>query len=229
MRWTPAKLKLLISSSLAVSCVFSTRAQDCLLMDDFELGDVNGWWEETEDDAVEFADGVLRIHFEGPNTLSEWGVLRPCVYSDFQIDVDLRDLEATVNKIVVFHSSGSVRDFDGYGVNLRSSPWNDVVLVRRTMEDQGITLASAYEVHETGEWKHVQIIMEGARIRVSVDGVERIDIVDPEPIETGWMGLAVNAGGGGEAFAEFDNFAITPLNEAVANEAISWSAMKAHY
>ena len=123
--------------------------------------------------------------------------------------------------------------FIGYNVNLRSAPWNDVVLGKGSFSPASI-LAQAPFYHSTEEWVDVQVEAVGAQIRVWVNGTMMIDYTDPDPILSGWTFLGINGGGGTgpggfNALAEFDDFCVLGLGTAVPNETLSVSALKTRF
>jgi hypothetical protein len=194
----------------------------CSIDETFDGGFTNPWvvidptWTAVADDALE-------VWFSSSNPSEYHGaVLDPCVYYDLRAGVRMRDLDDTKGKAIAFRNNGI---YIGYNVNVRSSPWNDVVLGKGSFAPAAI-LTSAYLPNLTGEWVDVEIEAVGARIKVWVNGELMIDYVDPQPILRGWMFLGINAGGTGSGHAQFDDFWVEDLGAAVSSKTVTWSALK---
>ena len=220
--------RLLLTLSLLALPIAATA--QCNLAENFDGGFYHPW--VVTDPTFAFVENdAFKVAFQSSDSNEYHGaVLDPCVYTDLMVSVRMRDLESTVGKAVAFRNNGM---FIGYNVNLRSSPWNDVVLGKGSFSPASI-LDQAYFPHSTEEWVDVQVEAVGAQIRVWVNGNMVIDYTDPNPILSGWTFLGINGGGGAgpagfNALAEFDDFCVLGLGTAVPNEAVSVSALKARF
>ena len=217
----------LIWVCMIMSCATAAHGQ-CDFSESFDQGTDHAW-EFTDPTAVAVQDDVLEIQFTGPPNHSEWAILEACSYTDLYIHVRMRDLNGSGNKIVRFRNFGSGGEINGYGVNVRSSPFNDVVLAKKLYGPTQI-LAAAYLpfTHETDQWVRVDIFVSGATVNVHVNGGSLIQFTDPTPIASGWVGLTVHAGNSGIAHAQFDDFQIGSYG-AVATVPRSWSTLKSQF
>lgn len=215
---------------LALSLFPATAGAQCSLADTFD-GGFHQPWVVTDPAFAYVQDDAFRVAFQSPSSDEYHGaVLDPCVYNDLVVTVRMRDLDKTVGKAIAIRNNGI---FIGYNLNLRSDPWNDVVLGKGSFSPAAI-LAQAYFPHSSEEWVDVKIVAIGPQISVWVNGALMIDYTDPQPILTGWTFLGINGGGGTgtgafNALAEFEDFSVMDLGAAVPNEIVTWSALKNRY
>jgi hypothetical protein len=175
---------------------------------------------------VSVVNDVLRIQFDDwdPDR-SEEAMLDACLYGDLAIHVDVRDLNGTRGKEIGIRTSWS--NHDGYAINLRSDPLNDILIGKGGIANRAIVASAPYP-HETGTWHHLDIMASGSTIFVDVNGENILQFTDPDPILDGWVELRINPGPTYCAAAEFDNFSIEGYASVDAVPA-TWGSLKWTY
>lgn len=178
-----------------VFAVLPVAAQICEFEEDFD-GSLLPRWVHDGDGSVTIVDGVA--HFEvGDGTVASLYdelmlTTAACSYEDVSITADVRDLESTVDKIL-----GVRVDPDagvGYFANLRSAPFDDLSLVRRTSASSEL-LAQIPYVNSTETWYRMELRIQGGRLSISIDGSEQISVEDPDPLSAGAAGFRLITGG----------------------------------
>ena len=222
---TKSSRVILILGFLAVAIANpATSVAQCSLTESFN-GRFHAPWQLTDSQFVGIRQTVMAVQFDGAAATFHGAVLDPCTYSDFRVSLMFRDLDFTRGKAIAFRTNGA---FNGYNINLRSAPFNDVVLSKGPFSSESVATIAPY-AHLSGEWVAVEIEAIGAEINVWVNSTHVISYTDPNPVLSGWIFLGINAGGTQSAHAEFDNFTITDINEAVPTESVSWSTLKAQF
>ncbi len=219
-------MKALCSLALLLGLVQASASHaQCTVSETF-TGDFDSAWMLTDEFAVGIDNDVLRVAFISSTPQTFHGaVLDACTYSDFEINVRMRDLQGTRGKAVAFRMR---QDFMGYNVNVRGAPFHDLVLGKGPFATAAIAALGSYP-HDSGQWLNVRVRAEGPRIQVYVDGVLVIDFIDSEPLLSGWAFLGINAGGSLVADAEFDDFTIVEIEPAIATAKESLGAVKSRY
>jgi hypothetical protein len=181
-------------------------AAGCNLRDNFDDG-LNPFWVVSDPTYVRGIDGTLDIDFYGDPPDYHWARIDNCTYEDFLVTYQCRDLDYTRGKAFAFRLTGS--EPVGYILNLRSYPFNDVVLTKGMMgEDYPVILAQESFQHNTGEWVDVEVIAKKARITVYLNGIETINYFDQDPYLEGSVMFTTNAGATQSAHAQYDDFSI---------------------
>ena len=195
----------ILSSGQSLSLEFS---------DDFESGNLDSWTSDLPEDwfvSCANANGsvfVLQPFLGGRYTTL---YIDNISWTDFLMEVDMRGLCG---------ADKGIRFRDEYLLAIRSSPFHDIVLDR-----PGVTVASAAFPNELGEWHHVVIQTEGARIQVRVDETLYIDVIDANPVIGGRVGLQGHTGAVGACHVQWDNFSIA--GEGTINTKQSnWGSVK---
>lgn len=193
--------------------------------DNFEDGDLNGWECDTcEPWFVSCANPNGAAFVLLPDIQQTYSGL--CVsalqWSECAIDVDLKGFLG-INKMVTLRSGA---DRVGYNVNLRSDPFNDVVLDKIAAPNGPVVRLAITPLPNTnGTWLHLRIEAHGPRIQVSIDGIPYIDYVDPDPLLAGGVCLRGYTGSGGSHLVQWDNVFIT--EGAIPVEPVTWGQIKA--
>jgi hypothetical protein len=183
--------------SLALFCVFALAtplmAQPRPNSITFEEGE-EGWmllfYGSTFDDWVMAGDAEWRI--EDGAIISDSGgrgLLHTIdEYSDFELLVDFLAAPGTNSGIFV-RTTPNPTDMleDAYEINI-APPEHDFptgsVVQRQRVEGMG----------ESDDWRTYHIEMIGGHLKVWLDGEPIVDYEDPEPIESGYIGLQHNQG-----------------------------------
>jgi hypothetical protein len=95
-------------------------------------------------------------------------------WRDYTLSFDVKGTDI-MDKIIDFHS---VDDANHYGINFLSHPDNRLLLVKSLQGYSPTVVSQAYVTNYNGDWYHVKIELVGARIRIYVDNVLRIDYTD---------------------------------------------------
>ena len=197
----------------------------CTLSESFD-GGFDASWTLTDPNLVTIQQDVLDVDFAGPVEEFHGATLSPCVYTDLRVSLRLRDLDFTRGKAIAVRAN---EFFEGYTVNLRSAPFNDVVLGKGDFSAVPEILGIAFLPHNTGDWVDLMIEAIGPTIQVYANSALVISYTDPEPDLSGWVFLGINAGGTGTGHAQYDDFWIAELEDAVPTESHSWGAMKGRF
>jgi len=224
MRWLFwTKRALLPSLLLAMAC--AAHGESCDVHETFD-GGFHEVWQLTDPTAVGVVGDVLKVQFTGASNRDEHAVLDRCVFGDMTLQLRLRDLDETRGKVVEFARRD---DFEGYGVNFRSAPFNDAVLAYGANDQPATILAVASVPHLSGQWLQVELRVVGQQIEVDVDGVNVIAFdATGFPQARGWLSLGGNAGGTQSAHMEFDDLSISSM-DAIGTLVSSWGSLKGRY
>jgi hypothetical protein len=189
-------------------------------------GDSRREWKATAPTTVAVVDDVLEIQFTGSSDGREDAILEACVYRDPGVHVDVSDPDGTGEGAVQSHTTGAVAN--GYAVNLRSAPWNDLTL-GRVVAGATCPLATTYLPRATGEWNRVAIFVSGPTIQVDVDGYTRILYAGlHDPPSEGPTVRTISAGTSRCAHLEQDNVVIE-ADDAVESSVIGWGLIDARF
>jgi len=96
-------------------------------------------------------------------------------WTDYTLYVDVMGM--TVDKNIDFRRS----DNNGYWVDLRAAPYNDIVLCKDTEGNGQCYIATGYVVNYAGTWYSLKIQVVGNAIKVYVDDNLIINYVDTSP------------------------------------------------
>ncbi len=155
--------------------------------DDFEDGNDDGWSHfcGTEPCTYTVSGGVYEIAGNpGPATsmldaTNGW--------TDYLFEADVR-IDSGTARTLLFRFSDSYNYY-----RLRILPVRMVLSRHTILSDTTLVTLSGLSF-STGVWYSVRIIATGANIKVSVDGVPRIDVTDPDPVASGAAGLMAQSG-----------------------------------
>jgi hypothetical protein len=112
-----------------------------------------------------------------------------------------------IDKIMVFRYIDQTHH---YGINLRSSPFNDLVLVKSLPGENPQILRDVPAPNTNGNWYSLRIAASGGHIQVFVDDTLTIDYQDEAaPILFGKVGVAGQLPA--NAMLSFDNVEVTGL------------------
>src|SRR5258706_1187904 len=178
----------------------STSLGEAIFSDDFENSSVtaNKWSSLGGTWLVE--NGVLRCVANGKY------IANSLPHDNFKLQLDIMGTEV-VDKIVVFHT---VNDNQGYGIDFRSDPYNDLVLVKSQPGNIGQTLQTGSIQNYNNTWYKVSIIVMDNHIQVSVNGQIIIDYLDvSSPIKGGQIGIGAMLHDNPASAVYFDNVIVT--------------------
>jgi hypothetical protein len=107
-------------------------------------------------------------------------------WDDYTYVVDVLGIDV-IDKIVFFRY---IAADNSYGVDLRSNPYNDIVLTKNIPGQGYETLASAHHQNYNDAYYSLKFVLSGAHIQIFVNDVLAIDYVDTNnPILNGRIGL----------------------------------------
>jgi len=189
-------------------------------IEDFDDGVADGfiesgaaWW---------ISDGVYSTHVEGYAFFS-LATLGDMSWQDYRIECDVM-VKGSVNHVV--HVRGD-QLHNTYSLNLRSAPFNDIIIARRYNDNVVVHASSPYAC-ENETWHHLRITVLGGFIEVVVDNAASVSFHDPSPIPAGPFALIGFSGGAHEyQDAQFDNVSIDFLS--IENEDLSVRNLKQYY
>jgi len=127
-------------------------------------------------------------------------------WTDYSFKVSVLG-KSVINKIVVFRFNGNDHH---YGINLRSYPYNDLVLVKSIPGKSPEILHSSTLPNYNDAWYFLEITVEGNSTVILVNDEEIISYIDnDEPILKGRIGLGAMLGSTPESMVVFDNVEVT--------------------
>ena len=199
-------------------------AAETIFSEDFDDGVADGFTPIGPGWAVE--DGVYTCETFGFEVYSS-SVFGDPEWLDIIASFDIKSVDAT-SHIFRFR----VNDFeDFYDVNLRSAPWNDVVLMRTMNTQREIIAQVPTAPFANNTWHNVQVMAEGFHFTVVLNGtvvLEYYDGVEPYRLRGGQCAVVCYSGGVVEhQVISYDNVVITM--PTVVAEAVSWSNVKSLY
>jgi hypothetical protein len=180
--------------------------------DDFEDGNDDGWSHHCPNGGCTWVVNAGVYELGGPSvTVSTLDATNGCCNYVFEADVRTDSNDG----IVVFR----FQHVDTcYSLNIR--PYvNELTLERRP---GGAFFHSVGFPSSSHTWYRVRVEATAANIKCFVNGTEYIDVVDPDPILSGPVGLWGHTGQTGR----FDNVTVTDLGSS-ATEQAEWGAIKA--
>ncbi len=152
----------------------------------------------------------------GGTWLVENGILR-CVANgkylanslppdNFKLQLDIMGIEV-VDKIVVFHT---LDDSQGYGIDFRSDPYNDLVLVKSMPGNIGQILQTGAIQNYNNIWYKISITMVDNHIQVLINDQIIIDYLDvSSPIKDGRVGVGAMLHNSSVSAVYYDNVIVT--------------------
>ncbi len=153
-----------------------------IFFDDFENVNltIEKWTDYTGDWIVENGNFIILSNGKSYVNNNEW--------KNYIFQADIKS-NRTVNKVLVFRFQKSSY---GYGIDFRTAPYNDVVLVKANSNNGRIVASSPYN-NANGIWYTMTIIIIENDIRVMVNGTEVIHYIDFEnSFTTGGIGLGAD-------------------------------------
>lgn len=170
----------------------------------FDGKTLNGW--EGYRDLWSVKDGVIVGHNDKPLKYSTY-LLTKDKYSDFRLTFAFKLAESEMHSGVAFwgevypKADGKVTDpktdrseytYKGHLVMFPSG-WGMYDLFGRN--NLGVNGAPAKKVGKQHDWNDIEILAQGNRVRVAVNGVQVVDWRDPEPqrIKEGPIGLQLHS------------------------------------
>ncbi len=177
---------------------FAPPARGVLFAEDFS-GDLARW---TPDRAGVWSldRGSLRAELPDAKQQRSLAWAGDSTWTDYALDFDVCMLRG-VDKGAVVRAQGDV----GIGIDVRGGSYQDVVAYLREWP-----LGRATAVTADGTWTHVRIEVKGDRLRVAVNGVQRIDRAIVR-VKQGRIALAAYTGGAGQCTVYYDNVIVTTL------------------
>jgi len=196
-------------------------AASVLFFEDFEDGTADGFTPIGPGWAV--VDGAYQCETTGFEVYSS-AVFGNPLWQDVAISFDIRSEDAT-SHLLRFR----VNDFeDFYDINLRSAPWNDVVLSRTLNTQRQVIAQVPTGPFANGTWHQVQVVCEGYQFHVLLDGVlvlSHHDELAPERLRSGQCAVVSYSGGVVEhQLVAYDNVVVEV--QVVRTAAVSWSNVK---
>lgn len=142
------------------------------------------------------------------------------LWLDYVVECDIL-VTGSINHVVHVRGDGLNNT---YSINIRSEPYNDIIIAKRTNGSRIILASTPYE-NVAGEWHNLLISAIGSYIKVTADRTETVAIDDTNsPFMQGPVYLIAYSGGVGYQQAWFDNLGLDFYS--VPNEDHSWSEVK---
>jgi hypothetical protein len=195
-------LLALIAGTAATPAPPARNSGPPLFSDDF-TDSANHAWSFDRDSVWAVSGGRLRATL--PHERQTWSFAKvgSADWKDYAVDLDVCGVRG-VDKGVVVRAEGAKR---GVGVDLRSAPYDDVLLYRG-FEHWGRSALP----HKNGAWVHLRVEVRHNRYRVFANGRLAIDFTDESNSRPkGAVGLAAYTGGAGECEVLFDNVVVRAL------------------
>jgi len=160
-------------------------------------------WKFDGDSVWSVVDGRLRARLPAERQLWSFAKVGGSDWRDYAVDFDACGVRG-VDKGIAVRMDGAKR---GVGIDLRSSPFDDV-LMYRGFEHWG----HAKLPHKNGTWVHVRVEVRGNRYRAWIEGKLAIDYTDEHNSRArGGIALAAYTGGTGECEVLYDNVQVHAL------------------
>ncbi len=214
-------IRVALLAALLVLAAGSAAGQ-VLLAEDFDDGVADGFtplsgdWEVVSGEYVGSVEGYEVFGFSaagGP----EW--------MDYRIELDLRVL-GSINHVLRFRFT---EPGEGYELNVRASPHNDVFLYKWSGGVHVLLASADIGYTEPGFEHHFQIELLGNRIVVFFDREAVFDLVDAyDPILAGGIQLGSFSGGAVQwQNAHYDNVLVEAF--VIPAAGLSWSSLRRLY
>ena len=176
--------------------------EEILFYDDFEdIGFTETNW-ESDETKWEISNGSLNFIHNGRAFAGDTN------WTDYEYSVNVNAVK-TIDKSIFFRYTDN---WHNYYVFVRSSPINDVVLVKTTPSAPNHILTSSSFMNSASTWYSIKVIVEGNQIQVLVNDVLKIDYIDSDsPLLTGKIGILANLSSAEGASVFFDNVLVTDI------------------
>ncbi len=108
------------------------------------------------------------------------------VPEDFTFQLDIMGVNV-IDKIIVFRA---IDDSKHYGINFRTAPYNDIILVKSLPGNIGQIIQTVPFKNNNNTWYTVKVDVENNHIKVFVNDQPTIDFIDTlDPITDGTVGV----------------------------------------
>jgi len=123
-------------------------------------------------------------------------------WEDYVFEVEILGVDV-VDKVVNFRY---IETGHGYGIDFRSNPYNDVVLVKATPSNRNQILQSVHVPNYNNTWYTLAVAVKDNRIVVTIDDRIVMDYIDNDsPILHGRVGLGADLHASAISAVYFDN------------------------
>lgn len=110
-------------------------------------------------------------------------------WCDYTLNVNVSS-QNTINKIFIVRYQN---ENYGYGVDFRTAPYNDVVLVKANPDNSSRILASNSFNNSNNIWYTVSITVDGNRILIRIDNKNVLEYIDNDnPFTHGGVGIGAD-------------------------------------
>jgi curved DNA-binding protein CbpA len=124
---------------------------------------------------------------------------------DFTFQLDIMGINV-IDKIIIFRS---IDDSTGYGIDFRTTPYNDIVLVKSLPGNVGQIIQTVPFDNNNNTWYTIKVDVENNHIKVFVNDQPTIDFIDTSsPIKDGTVGVGAMLQPG-FSVVYYDNIVIT--------------------
>jgi len=196
-------------------------AQDLPFSQGFDGGSAEGF--KNPDGQWSVVAGVYQVEHSGFEVFS-WAFAGDDNWSDYTLNARIYAAGGTSQIIGVRMQD----DGDGYVINLRADPWNDVVFTKWTNGQQD-HLVFAPVNNKNMEWHKIEVVAVGPEVTVRWDGRLILRHTDHhEPYLEGGIAL-VSYTGGVVRYQVMKVDDVEVVNRVVPVEAASWSDLKVLY
>lgn len=185
------------NTNIATSIPISEISNDSniIFFDDFEDRTYTSLQWAPEGGAWEIIDGAYICTAGGKSIAGDIG------WEDYTFSIDIKGVEI-VDKIIVFRFNDKSKM---YGVNLRSNPFNDIVLVK-VPPLSGEVLQSARIMNYNDVWYSIKVSVVGNVIKIFVNNKLVINYTDnSSPILNGRIGVGAMVQDKPNSSVYFDN------------------------
>jgi len=180
------------------------RTAGLLFWDDFsDTSFSNSQW-RVQGGTWEVGEGVLKFSANGSLFAGDSS------WQDYAFSVDIMGIEV-VDKALDFR----LKDMSHrYGIDFRSDPYNDIVLVKVSPANANQVLQSVHVPNYSNTWYTLTVMVVGNRIRIMVNDRVVLDYVDNDaPILAGGVGLGGYLQASAASAIYFDNAIVVAPTE----------------
>ncbi|GAC1471472.1 MAG: DUF1080 domain-containing protein [Isosphaeraceae bacterium] len=170
------------------------RTGETATLELFNGKDLEGW--EGHEKLWSVKDGAIVGKNTDPIKVSTYLLTRK-TFSDFRLTANVKLVESEMHSGIAFWGKNAPEHGDRYTyaghLVMFPSGWGMYDLFGRN--GLPVDPAPALKVGKQHDWNHLEILAQGNRVRVAVNGAQVIDWRDPEPdrIKTGPIGLQLHS------------------------------------
>jgi len=202
---TKVILTIILFTSL-LGVIFVSSSPKTVFSDDFKdplvttarWTKVKGSWKNVEGSYYSSVNGAYEFAL---STVGE------SAWKDYTYSVDIKG-DKGIDKMIVFRYQD---DINTYVANLRSAPFNDVILVKGLLNGQILQTAKLGNSNDV--WYQLKVVAVGNSLQVYVNDQLYIKYLDEfSPFLNGRVGVTIFTGATNETATYFDNVEVTTVS-----------------